>query len=242
MLSEDLHSICAKTLKHVLLLFDIDGTLLRCGGAGRAALNQAFLELYGLENVMDGVRLAGGTDYAILDQIFQIRLGRAPKTQEEIEAALTCYFGHLENELLAAGDRFMILPGAVAALDRLDTEPELMLGLATGNHETGARIKLRHGDLSDRFEFGGFGSVKAGISRANQRARAKWGREFEADQIFVIGDTEFDVRSAHELGLRSIGVTLGSLDVDALSAEKPNFLVKSLEDPQFWAALGLDGT
>ena len=92
----------------MLLLFDIDGTLIRCGGAGRAALNAAILELHGAENVMKDIRLAGGTDYAIFDQIFEAHFGRLPNDVSEIQDGLNCYLRHLKRELAEGGDRFEI--------------------------------------------------------------------------------------------------------------------------------------
>ena len=232
----------------MLLLFDIDGTLIRCGGAGRAALNAAILELHGAENVMKDIRLAGGTDYAIFDQIFEAHFGRLPHDISEIQDGLNCYLKHLKRELAEGGDRFEILPGAVEAIDRLEREPDFMVGLATGNVEEGARLKLEHAHLWHRFEFGGYGSdaktrvglVQAGVKRANQIRESQGKEAFKPEEIYVIGDTEFDVRSAHDLGFRSIGVRIGSFHVDVLEQEKPSFMVDSLEDSQFWSAIGLD--
>ena len=232
----------------MLLLFDIDGTLIRCGGAGRRALNIAAAELYGVQDAMANIRLAGGTDYAIIDQIFVIEFGRRPKNRNEAQEGLNCYLSHLKEALVGSGDRFEILPGVVGVLDRLQRQDSVLLGLATGNVKAGARIKLEHAQLWDRFEFGGFGCdaktrvglVNAAVKRADALAQSRWGRALKPEEIYIIGDTEFDVRSAHDLGLRSIGVRLGSLDQDALQREKPTFLIDSLEDSRFWAAIGLD--
>ena len=232
----------------MLLLFDIDGTLIRCGGAGRRALNIAAAELYGVQDGMANIRLAGGTDYAIIDQIFQAQFGRRPKSRSEAQEGVNCYLSHLKQALVSSADRFEVLPGVVRVLDRLQRQNSVLLGLATGNVKAGARIKLEHAQLWDRFEFGGFGCdaktrtglVDAALKRANAIAQARWGRPLNPEEIYVIGDTEFDVRSAHDLGLRSIGVRIGSLDQDALQREKPTFLIDSLEDSRFWSAIGLD--
>jgi phosphoglycolate phosphatase-like HAD superfamily hydrolase len=106
-------------------------------------------------------------------------------------------------------------------LDHL-TRQQATIGLATGNLEAGAKIKLQRGQLWERFAFGGYGSdaaeraelVRVGIARGQRHA----GRSFARHQIFVIGDTPKDVAAAHAAGATAIGVATGSFTVEQLRA------------------------
>src|SRR5262249_60097846 len=104
-------------------------------------------------------------------------------------------------------------PGVLAALDHLD-ERGALLGLATGNIERGAEIKLTHGDLWRRFRLGGFGSDSADraelVARAIERGERHAGRALDRRrEIIVIGDTPKDVAAAHACGVPAIGGATG---------------------------------
>jgi len=231
-----------------LLLFDIDGTLIQCGGAGRAALSQAVAEVYEARKIMDQVRLAGGTDYGIFDAIFLAHFGRLPTGISEFRAGLDRYLELLPQKLRSSDYNFRILPGATAAIERLAADPNYLLGIATGNVELGAKAKLERADLWQYFPLGGFGSdskfrsglVSKAIKRAEEYTHGRNLAQIRKEDIFVIGDTEFDIRSAHDVGVKSIGVRVGSSHIDDMIEEKPSFLVDSLEDIRFWQAIGLD--
>lgn len=231
-----------------LLLFDIDGTILSCGGAGRAALTQAVEEVYKADKIMDKVRLAGGTDYGIFDAIFQEHFGRLPSDVQEIQMGLERYLELLPLHLARSDYAFKVLPGAEKAIRRLAKEPDYLLGIATGNVERGAKAKLERARLWEYFQLGGYGSdsklrsglVAKAIERATEFTDQKGFDRISKNDIFVIGDTEFDIRSAHEVGVKSIGVRMGSSHVDDMIREKPSFLVESFEDDHFWQAIGLD--
>ena len=94
------------------------------------------------------------------------------------------------------------------------------IGLATGNLEAGARIKLQRGDLWRRFAFGGYGSrraVRADLVRvAIERGVARAGRSFMRDEIWVIGDTPKDIAAAHAAGARAVAVATGWYTIDQL--------------------------
>jgi len=141
----------------MLYLFDIDGTLIKTGGAGLLAFERAAVELLGAKDVLGGISFAGQTDPRLVEHVFLAKLGRAPSTSE-IEEFLERYLTYLPAHILDTA--YQVLPGVHAALDRLD-ERGAVLGLATGNVERGAQIKLAHGDLWRRFRLGGFGSDSA---------------------------------------------------------------------------------
>lgn len=231
----------------MLLLFDVDGTLVRVGGAGRRALTRAFEAILGLKDAMNGVRLDGSTDYAIIEAAFRVHLDRVPKSQDEIDAITTAYLGFLDDELEKNTHAYEVLPGASAIAEAACASGRCAVGLATGNIEKGARRKLERGKLNDAFAFGGYGSdaasrpalVARAIERGQAHARARLDREFSKEEIFVIGDTELDVAAARAVGAVAVGVLAGCMVKEQLIASKPDLLLDSLEAPALWSAIGI---
>ncbi len=202
----------------MVYLFDIDGTLIGSDGAGRRALDRAFFELCGVEQALAQVTLHGNTDPFIVRDAYLAHLGRPP-TEREIQAILERYLHYLEQEMVTCA--YHVKPGVEATLDLLSTR-ETWIGLATGNVQTGARLKLERGGLWRRFSFGGFGSdaaergklVRVSIGRAEMLAQ----RKFLPEEIFVIGDTPRDIAAAHACSARAIAIATGPHSVEELRA------------------------
>lgn len=221
----------------MLLLFDLDGTLVRTAGAGRAALERAVEEVVGIADALAEVRLDGNTDPQILAEVFDRGVGRAP-TEAEAQAIYVRYVEHLEVELVARSAEYQVLPGVVRILEAA-REAGFELGLATGNIEPGARRKLGPGDLDRFFPFGGFGS-DAGERSELVAAAIRRSRGWTRESIVVLGDTERDVEAARKLGVRAVGVLAGASRPDVLQASEPDLLADSCDDPALWRWLGLD--
>ncbi|MFO0722251.1 MAG: HAD hydrolase-like protein [Myxococcota bacterium] len=227
-----------------MLLFDIDGTLIRCGGAGRAALNRAFRETHGIEDALSGVRLDGSTDPRIVEDGFQQKLGRSP-TGAELDAIMERYLLQLEQTLRELADSYVVLEGVRSILDQLAGAPGLVVGLATGNYERGARIKLEPADLNRYFGFGGYGSdakarpalVAKAIERGQLLAQTQIGAPIPLDRVFVFGDTEHDVTAAHAAGARAVGVLAGASHPELLRAARPDQMLDSFADPRLFELL-----
>jgi len=124
------------------------------------------------------------------------------------------------------------MPGVPELLEALSRIPRIGLGLATGNLEDGAYIKLRRAGLGSYFSFGGFGSdsenrtevVLAAIRRAGEHLK----EEVPLDTVYVIGDTPRDIVHAKEAGVRTVAVATGSSDAEELSRYDPDYLFKDL--------------
>ena len=202
-----------------VLLFDIDATLILTGGAGLRALDRAFQKLFNVNAAMTGVAPHGKTDPAIIREIFQNRFTDESVTDPVIATILEAYLLFLREEVELTNS-YQILPGILEILEEMTTRPDVLLGLATGNVEAGARIKLRRGDLNRFFPFGGFGSdseYRADLVRqAAEMAAVRHGSPIEKSDVFVIGDTPKDIEAGRASGFQTVGVATGQYSVDQL--------------------------
>ena len=202
-----------------LVLFDIDGTLVLTGGAGLRAMNRACRDVVGHDSALDGVVLAGRTDWIILDDTMR-RHGRA--LDEELLGDLRQrYLQHLCKEIELPGTGVKrALPGVGQLLGALKDRDDVALGLLTGNFADGAKIKLEHFDLWKYFAFGAFGDDSADrnalVPIAMQRARAQGIADVLPNDVFVVGDTPFDVACALAADAVPVGVATGGFSADQL--------------------------
>ncbi|HOK22444.1 MAG TPA: HAD family hydrolase [Candidatus Hydrothermia bacterium] len=212
----------------LLLLFDIDGTLINSGGAGAAALNRAFKSRYNVDDAMAAVDPHGQTDMVIVEEIFLKKLKKTPST-EEIKEILDLYVGYLREEVNRA-ERYVVLPYVRETLDFLLKENEFVLGLATGNVEEGARIKLERGDLNKYFPFGGFGSDSRVRSEIVRKAVERGGNysKKKPDEVYVIGDTPLDIEAGKKASCRTIGIATSIYSVEELKKCKPDYTISNM--------------
>src|SRR3954463_6508141 len=141
-------------MRPTVLLFDIDGTLLSSGGAGRKAIERAFFERYGRRDAFSKISFAGMTDRAIA-RAGILECGREC-SESEIDAALDHYVRNLEEEVVKA-ENYRVHNGMPEALAAASAKSGVAVGLGTGNIRKGARVKLSRVNLHERFSFGGFG-------------------------------------------------------------------------------------
>lgn len=216
----------------VIVLFDLDGTLLTAGGAERRALLRAFRELWGIDAAVDGLRVHGRTDPEIMGDIFQARLGR-PLRAPERQTLYQRYLIHLEEEL-ATAPGFTVLPGVRSLLEILRTDPDTFLGLATGNLEQAATVKLRRANLASFFRFGAFGSDaadrKALVRLAIDRGKAHLKPRTDPIAVILVGDTVLDIAAGKRLNVSTVAVATGGDSSDTLAAADPDYLLPGLSD------------
>jgi phosphoglycolate phosphatase-like HAD superfamily hydrolase len=214
-----------------LLLFDIDGTLILTGGAGIRALNRAFSQVVGIVNAMDGIRPHGKTDPAIIREVFKAR-GESAESPQALQEILDTYVKFLPEEVCQSSN-YRIMPGIVQFLADFRSRADLLFGLATGNVERGARIKLERGDLNQYFLFGGFGSDaenRAEIVRfAAEKGARHAGQSVDPRDVFVIGDTPRDIDAGREAGFRTIGVATSDYSKEQLEAAGAELAVADFE-------------
>jgi phosphoglycolate phosphatase-like HAD superfamily hydrolase len=213
-----------------VFLFDIDGTLLASGGAGKAAFEEAFVAEFAPCGIRHQVPMAGRTDRAIAGDFF--RTHGIPDTPEHWSRFRAAYLTRLPASLAARQGR--VIPGVLTFLSRLAECDDVAVGLLTGNLEAGARIKLAHHGLAHRFSFGAFGDEhldrNAVAGEAWQIVRKRFGARVVPERLWVVGDTPLDVRCARAIGAKSLAVATGSHSRDELAADAPDLLLGDLTD------------
>jgi phosphoglycolate phosphatase len=214
------------------LLFDIDGTLLMSGGAGKVAMERSFKTVWGIRDGLAGVPLMGRTDPAIVLQV----LGQngVPPADSEIEKFREYYFWYLEEELGRERPGKALCPGILPLLSALNGSHDVELGLLTGNWRYGGLLKLRHFGIDGFFRIGAFAddSMKreALVPIAMDRFHQAHGLRPDPASVFVIGDTPFDVLCGKPHGVKTVAVATGVHAADELAAESPDFLFADLTD------------
>ena len=201
----------------LLLLFDIDGTLLqRASGEHARALREAAGRVHGVDVVsIDSVEYAGRTDRAIARDLLAAA-GVTSVDDAWISQAVEGYARLCPPDLSAK-----VAPGMVELLEALAARPsDFRLSLVTGNLEPIARLKLARAGVGRFFAEGqgGFGSDHEDRGRLPAIARARasdppWPRE----RTVVIGDTPRDIECARVDEVRVAAVATGSYAVEALA-------------------------
>jgi phosphoglycolate phosphatase-like HAD superfamily hydrolase len=212
-------------------LFDIDGTLISTGGAGKAALEAAMLTEFGIANCMERISLSGRTDRAIFRDLFLLHeIGESPAARQRL---LNAYLARLPDCLARIQGR--VLPGIAAFLNQLSDREDVAVGLLTGNIRAGARLKLGHYQLLHHFAFGGFGDHHHDRDAVAREALREIHERFDGtvapECIWVIGDTPLDVQCARCIGARAVAVATGWHSLEELAASGPDVALANLADP-----------
>jgi phosphoglycolate phosphatase len=227
-------------MRPTVLLFDIDGTLVTTGGAGRRAMERAFAQLHGRPDVLASFSFAGMTDRAIVRRGLGA-LG-VPSHDEAIDALLAAYLAQLAHEVeqVAPAD-YRLHPGVSEAVAAACARAGFAVGLGTGNVREGARVKLQRVGIFERFAFGGFGcdhEERAELLRCGARRGAeRLGVALDACRVVVIGDTPRDVEAARDIGAHCIGVATGPYSSDALREAGADYTFPHLGSAQALRAL-----
>ena len=216
-----------------LVLFDIDGTLLRSKGAGKAALVQALEEVFGTAGPSENYHMAGKTDPLIITDL----LTAAGFSLPEIEERLPEIYG-----LMAAyGPQYFVQRGITACsgvadlLAALAERDDVFLGLLTGNINRTAPLKLAAAGIDPAlFRVGAYGSDEKDRNRlpavAMGRAAAFTGRAFSGNNTTIIGDTPADITCARYSGSKAVAVASGDYSTNTLAEYQPDHLLENLVD------------
>ena len=217
----------------MILLFDIDGTLLQGHGVGRRAIEAALVSLYGHAFDTSDVPFSGKTDPQIFRELLTAApdhgLANAAPDADQHAAFQEAYLAEMAQRLPV--DPVSELPGAAALVRQLDADGHAM-GLLTGNLEPLAYGKVaRIGLEAELFPFGAFGSDhedrNALPAIAAERAGAHLGRDVPHTDLVIIGDTPRDIECARAVGARAVAVATGYFSADELA--EADLVLESLE-------------
>jgi phosphoglycolate phosphatase-like HAD superfamily hydrolase len=213
-----------------LVLFDIDGTLVDCGGQARLAFADALQHVMGTTGGLSQYDFSGKLDPRIVMDLLTgmgLMQKEALRKLPEVRAA---YLERLERDLNV--EKMRLLPGVGELVKALEARGDVALGLLTGNWEQGGRIKIGRYNLNRHFPFGSFGDD--GMDRndlppiALERARDHHNRRFVARETVIVGDSLLDVSCAKAHGIRCLAVATGKTSPDILRAAKPEWLEEDL--------------
>jgi len=228
------------------ILFDVDGTLMKAGGAGREALARATAQVLGapLERVRAAaheVDFRGRTDEILIEDLCR-RVGFATTGLDG--RLVGAYLSALTEMLPQAPTELM--PGIPQLIELLDARCGIVVGLLTGNIREAARIKLGLfglGRLADRV--GGFGDdarERSEVARTAVRRARDLG--ISPRHVVVVGDTEHDVTAARAAGTLAVVVATGWTAYAVLAASGADLCLRDLADPrpflEFIDRVGID--
>lgn len=223
-----------------LVLFDIDGTLLNTGASGVKALNNVILEKYGKKPCYDVQNITGKTDKHNFEFIYKNTFNKKP-TAKIMQEMLSAYLAALPSEIKEQikTKKYKAITGVETFLKELSKQKDVILGLATGNNERAARIKLEPAGLNKYFKTGGFGWVSQDrtkiLADAVKNASKKYNYNFKPEEVFIIGDTHHDIMAAKENGYHSGVVLEASLaPKDKLLRAAAELEAKDFTDIKLW--------
>jgi phosphoglycolate phosphatase len=211
------------------VLFDIDGTLVRTGGAGVKAFAKVFATEFGAVDGFERLKFAGRTDISLVREFLEFhQIAASPENFERFFERYVFWLDHIlaqsRNDVCAGVREFI---GELKALP----QPPL-LGLLTGNIRLGAEIKLRHFGLWNEFQTGGFADDSEDRNQIAAVARDRAARVLDAplrgDQVLVVGDTPFDIRCGRAIGAKVLAVATGGATLEELQEHQPHWAVANL--------------
>jgi phosphoglycolate phosphatase len=215
-----------------LLLFDIDGTLVRAGPVGAAVFDRAIEAVLG-EAPVQRVRMSGKTDPQIVREYLAL-------VESDDPSHLPSVLAHLERELAAAAEQIAAdgetCPGVLELLPALASDDRLHLSVLTGNIAPNAVVKLAAFGLEEwlDLESGAYGSDhedrRALVPIALDRLASLRGIRLTPDDVWVIGDTPRDYECAVAGGAHSLLVATGGYSYGDLSSVGADALLPDLSD------------
>jgi phosphoglycolate phosphatase len=215
----------------LLVLWDVDGTLVDSAGHGRRAFEDAFESVVG-RPLTEEVEFAGRTDH----QIAMSMLAGVDGAGDQLERLLEELVPALERRKDLIRSEGRAYPGVPELLAAIEDRDGVVQSLLTGNLEANAAVKLAAFGLERWFDFelGAYGSDPHDarsdlVAIARERAEAKLGEPVEP---VLVGDTPLDVRAAREAGARAVAVMTGFAAKEELRAAEPDTLLPDLSDTE----------
>lgn len=211
-----------------VILFDIDGTMVHTGGAGRRAMEQSFKETFGVVNGLDNIQLGGRTDPQILEEALSNH-GLVADNDAKTDFKER-YFRILLFQIKENPNKQKVYPGIKGLLEKLSGNDSVRVGLLTGNWKLGATTKLRHFGLDGFFEFGAFADDDIDRNKLLPFALKRCSPNGSPHQAVVIGDTPKDIMCAKVHGAKALAVATGSYSYVQLKEQDADWTFEDLSD------------
>jgi phosphoglycolate phosphatase len=217
-----------------LLIFDIDGTITHLDGSTYRAFARAFRDSFDTDLITEGLKLHGRTDPVIFKECFN-RAGLTGDWQAAYGIFKKAYIRYLP-ETISTNPKARLHPGIQDLLNALkDRKDQYALALGTGNGEAGARAKIGYFNLNPYFPVGGFGDEHEErfliMEDAVHESEKYYNCRFDHDNIWVIGDTAYDVEGGKAIGVRTLAVaTGGAYTYDELLKTGADLVFRDLSD------------
>jgi phosphoglycolate phosphatase len=214
----------------MLILFDIDGTILLTRGAGIEAMGDAGRELFGEHFTTEGVEFSGRLDTLIWQDL--ARRNRVSNHEVHHDTFRAAYGRHLTRRLKDGGTA-RLLPGVQELVTQLARIDHVTLGLLTGNYPETGCLKIEAAGLDpDLFAIAAWGcegSCRRDLPLvAMRRHEDATGRAAAGEQVVIIGDTPHDIDCAKHHGCRALGVATGLFSVQSLREAGADLAVERL--------------
>lgn len=229
-------------MPRLLVLWDVDHTLLNAGGAGLELYRIAFAEMFGGEMPLPG-SMAGRTERAIALEVLTV--AGVPEPRRKVAAFHAVMAAHAPELAAAIRERGAALPGAAEALAALamagtngaaDGGQRVVQALLTGNIRPLAEVKLGALGLTEHLDldvgtYGDAHEVRAElVGPARRRAALAYGADFGGEATVLVGDTPLDVEAALVTGARAVAVATGYFSVAELTAAGAHAVLPDLAD------------
>lgn len=212
-----------------LVLFDIDGTLLKSGNVlHKLAFSEAFKRVFSINTSIDIIEHAGKTDQQVIIEVLAKNGIGESAAREKLGEVMKEMADFFESKIESENS---IVSDGVRELLKYLNDNKILMGLVTGNLEPIARGKMKKAGLNDYFKVGGFGSddehranlVKIAIKMAEDNFNFKFD-----NNVFLVGDTPRDVLAGKAARVKIIAVATGNYTEADLNKEKPDFILKDL--------------
>jgi phosphoglycolate phosphatase-like HAD superfamily hydrolase len=224
-----------------ILLWDIDGTLIRSIRAGgfKAYTVPVLEKVFGTAGTLPEMTVSGMTDLQIVLEALRDEGFTQRDIRRRVRQLRECYLAELERVMASDGaGMFEVLSGVRETLEAVYAHPRYLSTLLTGNVEDAARLKLELVGLAKYFALpGAFGDEANDRRRlprlAQRRINQYLNLELQPSQFIVIGDTPNDIACARHFGARCVAVATGrTYGVDELQRSQPDALLPDLSDTQ----------
>ena len=214
-------------------MFDIDGTILSARGVPRIVMNKVLSNRYKNFSYDQNYDFSGRTDPEIIEYL--LKFAEVDYSEKDINQILRDFANLLKKEFRYNHQPYL-LEGVKVLVNALFSKGGVYLGLVTGNIIDGAMIKLESVGLAQYFPIGAFGDdSKHRVELppiAQMRAEEYYGIKFSKPNIWIIGDSIYDIRCADMNNLRCLAVASGKTSRNILASVKPEFLEDNLSDTQ----------